>query len=431
MMPESVYPSADALSEQLQNARRRTRALTQDLDGPQLFGPKLAIVNPVLWELGHVAWFQERWCLRLRADESLSDSMLGGADALYDSAAVAHDTRWDLPLPDRPATLVYQDRVLERVRERLEREPDNEWFLYFVQLVLLHEDMHAEAFHYTRQTLAYSDPLNRTASPESKEADELEGDAEIPGGTYFIGAARNSGFHFDNEKWAHPIEVRPFRIARAPVTNRRFLEFVREGGYRRREWWSDEGWRWKEQAQAVAPRYWTEREGEWLERRFADWARLDGELPVMHVNWHEANAYCSYTGRRLPSEAEWEVAASFSSDGVRRRYPWGDMPDDRARANLSSNARARVGNFAAGDSSRGCRQMLGNVWEWTSSSFGPYPGFVCDPYREYSEPWFGTHKVLRGGSFTTPARLVSNTWRNFYTPDRGDVFAGFRTCALE
>jgi len=416
MFPES-------LSQQLRDARRRTRLLTRDLEGPQLFGPKLAIVNPVLWELGHVAWFQEHWCLRLRADESLSESVLEGADALYDSAKVAHDTRWDLPLPDLPATLEFQDRVLERVLERLEREPDNEWFLYFVQLALFHEDMHAEAFHYTRQTLGYADPLDRDDAGEGA----VEGDVELPGGEFLIGAARNSGFHFDNEKWAHRVKLGPFHIARAPVTNVQFLEFVRDGGYSRRDLWSPEAWNWKGQAQT--PRYWVEKGGLWLERRFSEWAPLQGDLPVMHVNWHEANAYCRYAGRRLPSEGEWEVAASFCGDG-RRRYPWGETAD-AARANLNGSGRVPVGEFAAGDSFGGCRQMLGNVWEWTASTFGPYPDFVRDPYAEYSEPWFGTHKVLRGGSFATPARLISNTWRNFYTPDRSDVFAGFRTCATE
>jgi iron(II)-dependent oxidoreductase len=416
---------AESLSQQLRDARRRTRLLTRDLEGPQLFGPKLSIVNPVLWELGHVAWFQERWCLRLRADESLSESLLEGADALYDSAKVEHDTRWDLPLPRLSPTLEYQDRVLERVLARLEREPDNEWFLYFVQLVLFHEDMHAEAFHYTRQTLGYAEPLERDNAGEGA----LDGDVEMPGGEFPLGAARNSGFHFDNEKWAHRVELKPFRIARVPVTNAKFLEFVRDGGYRRRDLWSPEGWDWK--GEVRAPRYWVERDGEWRERRFGEEVRLDGDLPVMHVNWHEANAYCRSAGRRLPSEAEWEMAASFSRESGKRRYPWGDTADDGVRANLNGSGRAPVGAFAAGDSSSGCRQMLGNVWEWTSSTFAPYPGFVCDPYREYSEPWFGTHRVLRGGSFATPARLISNTWRNFYTPDRGDIFAGFRTCAIE
>jgi len=416
--------SPESLSQQLRDARRRTRLVTCDLEGPQLFGPKLAIVNPVLWELGHVAWFQELWCLRMRSDESLSESVLEGADALYDSAKVAHDTRWDLPLPELSATLSYQDRVLDRVLARLEREPDNEWFLYFVQLALFHEDMHAEAFHYTRQTLGYSDPLDRDAAGKGA----LDGDVELRGGEFLLGATRNSGFHFDNEKWAHKVELRTFRIARAPVTNSQFLEFVRDEGYQRRELWSPEGWSWKDRA--PAPRYWVEHDGEWRERRFDKEVRLDGDLPVMHVNWHEANAYCRYAGRRLPSEAEWEVAASFCGDG-RRRYPWGDSAVNAVPANLGRSGRVPVGEFGQGDSLAGCRQMLGNVWEWTSSTFGPYPGFVRDPYAEYSEPWFGTHKVLRGGSFATPARLISNTWRNFYTPDRGDVFAGFRTCAPE
>lgn len=412
------------LSDQLLEARQRTQALTQDLDGEQLFGPKLAIVNPVLWELGHVAWFQERWCLRLRPDESLSPSLLEGSDGLYDSAKVAHDTRWDLPLPDLSATLDYQERVLERVLERLARGADDPWFLYFVQLVIFHEDMHAEAFHYTRQTLGYPDPLESGSSTGGE--DDLRGDAEIAGGTHMIGALRRTGFHFDNEKWMHAVEVEPFRIAKAPVTNAEFLEFVRESGYGRREWWSHDGWASKGEAQG--PRYWRKRDGEWLERRFSAWVPLDPELPVMHVDWHEAKAYCRYAKRRLPSEAEWEIAASLDAAGAKRRYPWGDA-SEAGRANLGGSGRVPVGRFAAGDSALGCRQMIGNVWEWTSSAFEPYPGFVADPYREYSEPWFGTHKVLRGGSFSTPGRLVASSWRNFYLPDRGDVFAGFRTAA--
>ena len=256
----------------------------------------------------------------------------------------------------------------------------------------------------------------------------LDGDVELLRGEFLLGAARNSGFHFDNEKWAYRVELKPFRIARAPVTNSQFLKFVRDEGYQRRDLWSPEGWSWKDRARG--PRYWVEHDGEWRERRFDKEVRLDGDLPVMHVNWHEANAYCRYAGRRLPSEAEWEVAASFCGDG-RRRYPWGDSAVNAVPANLGRSGRVPVGEFGQGDSLAGCRQMLGNVWEWTSSTFGPYPDFVRDPYAEYSEPWFGTHKVLRGGSFATPARLISNTWRNFYTPDRGDVFAGFRTCAPE
>ena len=422
----SFYEDPRTLSLQLRDARQRTLALTADLRGQQLFGPRRAIVNPVLWELGHVAWFQERWCLRPRTDESLAASLLEGSDALYDSAKVDHDARWDLPLPTLGETLDFQGRILERVLARLEREAGDPWLLYFVQLAIFHEDMHAEAFHYTRQTLGYADPLASRASGPGGEGEAPRGDAEVAGGTYSIGASRNSGFHFDNEKWAHPVKLAPFRIARLPVTNREFLEFVREGGYRRREWWSAEGWECK--GEARAPRYWNERDDQWLERRFSEWVPLRPDLPVMHVDWHEANAYCRYAGRRLPSEAEWEIAASLDVAGGKRRFPWGDS-SHHDRANLTGAGRVPVDGFPSGDSIGGCRQMIGNVWEWTSSVFAPYPAFVPDPYLEYSEPWFGTHKVLRGGSFATPARLISSSWRNFYKPGRGDIFAGFRTCA--
>jgi gamma-glutamyl hercynylcysteine S-oxide synthase len=395
------------LKDHLLQSRRRTRAVTADLDGPRLLGPKLPLVNPILWELGHVAWFQERWCLRLRPDETLGDSVLEGADALYDSSAVAHDIRWDLPLPTLRATLDYQDRVLDCVLERLEHEGDDEWLLYLAHLTLFHEDMHAEAFHYTRQTLGYEAPALEPAAEVGGGATP-RGDVEIEGGSFTLGAPRNSGYVFDNEKWAHPVEVAPFAIARYPVTNAEFLEFVRAGG--------------------AAPKYWVERDGEWLERRFDRLVPLEADLPVVHVSWHDAQAYCRYAGRRLPTEAEWECAASGME---KRRYPWGDEAPAPEQANFHGAGRAPVGAFAAGDTPEGCRQMMGNVWEWTASAFAPYPGFVHDPYRDYSVPWFGTHKALRGGSFASPARLLRNTWRNFYMPDRYDVFAGFRTCRAD
>jgi len=180
-----------------------------------------------------------------------------------------------------------------------------------------------------------------------------------------------------------------------------------------------------------APRYWVREGNTWLQRRFDRVVSLAAEHPVIHVNWHEAQAYCRFAGRRLPIEAEWEYAAAWSSrDGKKRRYPWGNTVPNATHANLESGALVSVDAFGEGDSASGCRQMIGNTWEWTESSFDPYLGFEIDPYQEYSQPWFGTHKVLRGASFATTRRLVRNTFRNFYTPDRNDIFAGFRTCAL-
>jgi iron(II)-dependent oxidoreductase len=418
----------------LLDARARTLALAAQFSGEQLLGPRLSIVNPPLWELGHLAWFQERWCLRRRrGSQALLPSVLPGADALYDSAAVAHDTRWDLPLPDFDATLDYLDTVITRVLERVESGDDRD-LEYFAHLVAMHEDMHCEALTYTRQTHGYSAPRTPQSQRRFTRDASAHADAEISGGTFMLGATPGDGFVFDNEKWAHPVGVSSFSMARACVTQQEFAAFVDDRGYERRALWSDQGWAWRVAANASHPVYWRRDAGEWRVRRFDAWQALDSRAAMVHVNWYEANAYCAWAGRRLPTEAEWEYAAATQREpgSNKRRYPWGDSLPDETRANLHGvgGAPADVSAFAAGDSAWACRQMIGNVWEWTADSFGPYPGFVVDPYQEYSQPWFATHKVLRGGSFATGAVLIRNTWRNFYTPDRRDVYAGFRTCAL-
>jgi iron(II)-dependent oxidoreductase len=257
---------------------------------------------------------------------------------------------------------------------------------------------------------------------------------EVQGGEFLLGAAREAPFVFDNEKWAHPVRVKPFVIARRAVTQRQFAAFVDEGGYERREVWSAPGWEWRTREQAKHPLYWRrEPGGAWIRRQFDTWVPLEDELAVLHLNWYEAQAFCRWAGRRLPTEAEWEVAASAQRGAPgKRSFPWGEAAPDPHRANLDWRAGGCLpaGELPGGDSAFGCRQMIGNVWEWTASTFEPYPGFEPDPYRDYSLPWFGTHRVLRGGCWATRSRLIRNTWRNFYTPDRRDVWAGFRTCAI-
>ncbi|MGH8675302.1 MAG: SUMF1/EgtB/PvdO family nonheme iron enzyme, partial [Burkholderiales bacterium] len=340
-----------------------------------------------------------------------------------------HDSRWSMPLPAFDSTLCYRDTVLKRVVEGLARRCDED-DAYFAQLAARHEDMHAEAFHYTRQTLGYGAPVLRMQ--EHPAGKRVTGDAEVAGGAFPLGASSNGEFVFDNEKWSHPVVVTAFRIARTAVSNAEFAAFVDADGYRRPEFWTPEGWLWLRGAGRTAPVYWKKVSGEWHLRRFDQWLPLPGEEPVVHVSWHEASAYCRFARRRLPSETEWEIAAVWNpSAGRKLRYPWGDDAWAPARANLENGTPASVHAYPSGDSPAGVRQMIGNVWEWTSTSFLPYPGFLRDPYKEYSEPWFGTHKVLRGGAFATTARIGSATYRNFFTPDRADVFAGFRTCALD
>jgi iron(II)-dependent oxidoreductase len=443
-MTTSFKPSSAStldLIEALQEARERTLGLIEDLSDEQLMGPRLRIVNPLRWEIGHVAWFQEFWILRCVGGLT---PILANGDILYDSARVAHDARWDLPLPSRAETLAYMEQVLDRVcdsgdhRNRAPIDGYNE--TYFLHLVLFHEQMHAEAITYTRQTLCYPRPrLSLVAKSVGSVAAAVSGDAYIPGGKFALGDSPIGTFVFDNEQQPHEVDVNPFSISKTAVTNGEFAAFAEDGGYIRREFWSEEGWQWKRSAGAEHPVYWQRQSnGRWLRRDFDQWVEMQDRVAVIHVNWYEADAYCRWAGRRLPTEAEWEMAASCepSLDGRsisdhKRRYPWGDDRPTGDRANLDLRAMGciEVDALPAGDSAFGCRQMIGNTWEWTSTAFGPYPGFVAGPYKEYSEPWFGDHKVLRGGCWATRSSLIRSAYRNFYTPDRRDVWVGFRTCA--
>jgi iron(II)-dependent oxidoreductase len=376
-MASSATPPEDleSLAGSVRDARRRTVALAALLDESQLLGPRLDVVNPPLWELGHVAWFQERWVLRHAAG---LPPVRPGADALYDSSAIPHDARWTLPLPSLAGTLDHLAAVEGRTLELLatgRADPA------FVRLAVAHEDMHVEAMSFSRQTLGWPAP----PLPPRAPLDGEERDLALPAGTHPLGAPRDAPFVLDNEQWAHPVELAPFSIAREPVSQSAFAAFVDAGGYRARSLWTDAGWRWRDAVGARAPVYWERRDGGWWARWFDRWSPLEPRRAMVHVSWHEAEAFCRWAGRRLPTEAEWEAAAPLL--------------------------------------------RTGDVWEWTASDFLPYPGFVAGAYRDYSQPWFGTHKVLRGRSFATPARLVRRTFRNFYTPDRRDPWCGFRTCA--
>ncbi len=396
-----------ALVEFIKDARERTLRLAAGLSDEQLLGPRLAIVNPLRWELGHVAWFQELWALRTAHGEP---PIRSDGDALYDSSAIPHDVRWDLPLPSRAETIRYLELVRDRVLEKLAAREASTEERYYLWLALFHEDMHDEAFSYSRQTLQYPPPPTYGATPQTAGA--LAGDVELPGGIFKLGPAHEE-FIFDNEKYAHEVEVRPFAIARAPVTQAEYLAFIEESGH-------------------SAPIYWRKDSKGWQRREFDRWVPLEPHRPVLHVSWHEAQAYCRWAKRRLPAEAEWELAATMQRDGTKARFPWGNDPPTPHHAHLDTRSLgcADVAAFPLGESAYGVRQLIGNVWEWTADDFQPYPGFSPDPYRDYSQPWFGDHKVLRGGCFVTRSRMIRSAYRNFYKPDRNDVWAGFRTCAL-
>ena len=389
------------LGAALQDARHYTLALFDILaaagydDAHNV--PRLSIVNPPLWELGHTAWFAEWFVLReatgSQPGEAEGHSLLARGDDWFDSGNVAHRTRWALDLPSTGAIKTYCNEVLERILARLSREPDDDAALYPYRLALAHEDMHGEALLYTIQTLGIAvDPDALRRVKPAQRPGPVAGEIAFAGGSFVRGGDQSRGFVFDNERDATSCKVAPFAIDAGLVTNGAFAAFVRDGGYQNPALWSEAGRAWLMEQERSAPRYW-ERAGDgdgWQTRVFGHPAPLDPQQPVRHVNCHEAEAYCAWAGRRLPTETEWEFAATSGRDG----FAWG------------------------------------RLWEWTASPFLPFAGFAADRYREYSAPWFGTRRTLRGASFATPARLRSPRFRNFFTPERDDIYCGFRTCAL-
>jgi iron(II)-dependent oxidoreductase len=418
-----------ALRWALEDARDYTLQLYAHLTPQQREFPYLPTVNPPAWELAHVGWFQEFWCLRFRDREQPLPARLEQADAWLNSSIIAHRQRWELPQLTWEAALSYLARELADTLAAVEQASDEQ--RYFFKLALLHEDMHGEALLMALQTLGLPEPkfTRRPTLPLPKPSPPTRTEVEYEGGEFGMGAEPGADFAFDNERPAHRVKVAPFALSVTQVTNAEFAQFVEAGGYGREQYWTQAGWQWRAQENVAAPRYWR-REGEqWMVRRFDQWEALAPDDPVMHVNAFEAEAYCSFVGRRLPSEAEWEFAVRAGLRPGEDRYPWGFAAPAWGSVNLNGmyGRPVHVCALPGTDTRASVRQLLGNTWEWTSTPFAAYPGFTPDYYKEYSQPWFGTHRVLRGGCFATRARLVHSRFRNFYTPERNDLFAGFRT----
>jgi EgtB-related family protein len=368
----------DILAAALRASRQRTLALLDayvEKLGETLVVPFSTQLNPPLWEAGHVAWFQDYWVARnrqrgrgVRADpeHARPDGRLPQADALYNSSHVPHATRWALPLPDLSATRGYLAASLADTLTLLADTPETDDDLYFFRLALFHEDMHGEAAVYMAQALDIPLPATLLAAPQALPQNAT---LHIPAQRWTLGHA-GAGFAFDNELAAHAVAIAPFAIDSTVVSWARYLPFL--------------------EATGTAPPRYVRRQGDtWQGCLAGEWQALRLDAPATHLSWFEADAWCRWAGRRLPTEAEWEAAA-LTQPG----FHWGQ------------------------------------VWEWTASRFLPYPGFVAHPYRDYSAPWFGERYVLRGASQATSPRMAHPRYRNYFTPERNDIHGGFRSCAL-
>ena len=418
---------ASALADQLTAVRDRTFELYAPLAEADLVRTPDPIMSPPIWDLGHIAAYEELWLA----------CTLGGQPSLYPELQRAYDAfetpraeRTHIPLLDPDRCRAYLDRVRERSLDVLARTElgsdgpalcaDGAAF----EMVAQHEAQHTETVLQTLQMFTDGTyrPSRRYVAPVSPPVSDDR--VVVPRGSFLMGA-RPDGFSYDCERPRHERTVAGFLMDRLPVSNARHMAFMADGGYRRPELWTVAGWQWRSEHAVEAPLYW-ERDGhDWAVRTFDETTLVDPARPVSHVSWFEADAHARWAGGRLPTEAEWERAASADSDG---RYPWGDAPPE-GRANLDQLmfGTAPVGAFAEGAAPSGCLQMIGDVWEWTSTPFDGYPGFTAYPYREYAEVFFGDrYLVLRGGSWATQPVAARTSFRNWDLPQRRQIFAGFR-----
>ncbi len=429
-----------AIAGQLLEARDRTFLLTSPLTDEELQAQHDPLMSPILWDLGHIAHFEELWLTRNLEGPVEFVEMPG----LFNPFEHPRSERGALRLPGLAECRVIMDEIRGRVLGRLavsDFDPAHPLLRdgYVYNMVLQHEYQHNETILQTLQLKRGRPypPVARFDAPAEGLASTVPAGrgsmVRFPGGEVEIGTDDRSAA-YDNERERHVVELAPFWIDQNPVTNGDLVTFIAAGGYSAREYWSDAGWKWVTESGVQAPLYWNWVEGSWVTRSMDQTGPVHPLHPVCHVSYYEAEAFARFAGKRLPTELEWETAASWdSSSGTKRSYPWGEQPPSKDLANvdqLAFGTRA-VGSYRRNVSPLGCYGMIGDVWEWTASDLCPYPGFQSFPYPEYSETFFGPgYKVLRGGSWATRPGAIRNTFRNWDYPIRRQIFSGFR-CARD
>jgi iron(II)-dependent oxidoreductase len=427
--------SKDALARKLEEARKRTRFLLGPVSEEDLVVQHDQIMSPLIWDYGHIGNYEELWLLHKAHGKILSKRELYD---MYDASLHPREERPSLNLLDRKDADLYLDAVRKAVLQALEKDADldgedplfKDGFVY--NMIVQHEAQHNETMLQTLQL-----KKGRGYKPESSVELPVGRAAEkemvpVPGGEFVMGTD-NHAQTLDNERNSHIVDLPDFLIDATPVTNEAYARFVEDGGYERPKFWDDRGWEYVKREGITTPKHWYQPEPHsWWTERFGFNEPLNPAAPVVHVSWYEADAYARWAGKRLPTEAEWEKAASWDPrTGTKRLYPWGNDEPTPAHANLDQLAfrAAEVGAYPEGASTYGVLGMIGDVWEWTSSDLYAYPGFEAFPYREYSEIFFGPgYKVLRGGSWATRPSAIRNTFRNWDYPTRRQLFCGFR-CA--
>jgi gamma-glutamyl hercynylcysteine S-oxide synthase len=427
------HPSKSKIAQLLAEARERTLLLISVLSDDDLHMQHDPLMSPIIWDVGHIAHFEELW-LTQNLDGPIEFSEMPG---LYNPFEHPRATRAALPLPTLAQMMTRLDEIRARVLDRLDKIEwnDNNPLLkggYVYNMVLQHEYQHNETILQTLQ-LKKGDPYRAPRSTTFPRRSLTAGGMVRFDSAHVTIGTTDRTRAYDNERPQHEVYVPSFLIDRAPVTNGRYLDFMDDDGYTRDDLWSPAGRRWLSESGAVSPKYWTQDGDGWITRTMDLIRPVDATRPVCHVCYHEAEAFAKWDGSRLPTEVEWEAAATWDPVTQRaRNFPWGDFDPDSKAANIDqlSFDTAPVGTYDA-LSPIGCYGMIGDAWEWTSSDFAGYPGFRSFPYKEYSEEFFGPdYKVLRGGSWATRPGAIRSTFRNWDYPIRRQIFSGFR-CARD
>lgn len=415
----------EALARDLTRARDRTLALV-DFDDTELHRQYDPLMSPLVWDLAHIGQQEELWLLR-GGDPARPGMLPADVEGLYDAFTHPRASRVDLPLLAPEQARKYCATVRSKVFDELGALPDGDGFVF--GLVLSHEHQHDETM-LQALNLRTGAPLLGAGCGLPAGRPGLAGTSVlVPGGEFVLGVdATDEPFALDNERPAHRVDVATFRIGRVPVTNREWRAFIDDGGYRQPRWWTERGWRHCVQAGLTAPAFWGPDHTSRI--RFGHIEDLPDDEPVQHISYFEAQAYAAWAGARLPTEIEWEKACAWDpAIGARRRYPWGGTDPSAELANLGGAALrpAPVGAYPDGASAYGAQQLLGDVWEWTSSPLRPWPGFAPMIYQRYSEPFFdGDYRVLRGGSWAVAPEILRPSFRNWDHPYRRQIFAGVR-----
>jgi ergothioneine biosynthesis protein EgtB len=444
--------SAQALSAFYLQVRARTLQIVAPLEIEDYVIQTADFMSPPRWHIGHTSWFFETVLRQHQPGYKVySDDYLFYFNSYYEGFGerIARPRRGTRSRPTVRDTVAYRKHIddqMLRFLETIDDGPSAETVKALVRLGLEHEMQHQELLVYDIKHLL-CDQFAAPIRPAPASTVKVEGMAEIAGGLFRLGygsqvqgsktkdESPNYEFAFDNEKPSHQVFLQDFALDRAPVSNGDFLEFMRDGGYEDFRWWFSEGWETVTRERWQAPLYWEMHDGEWLIRDFSGLHAAAGKAneAVCHVSFYEASAFAKWAGKRLPTEGEWEKAACISAtDNTLQLFPWGDAAVDAAKANLFENGLwsvAPIGAFPAGQTAFGCQQMIGDVWEWTTSEYVPYPGFKSE-FDEYNDKWFVNQKVLRGGSFATPQLHVRSTYRNFFHAHERWMTSGFR-CAQD